>query len=188
VIKKHLTDLEVKDESCVHRLDELRENYEKKLSYEKEKSNALQQTIVEASSKFDASIEEQRHLCERRIQAIEHDSDKTKNYLESQLKNLQKESYESEKVFKEILDQQEEEYEMQLMNVKANSDISIRDENLKLQDFKGVMQNLNSSKSQLTRQNNDLKLKMSSIEDLSLWEGQKRKEAIVSRIKTKGAK
>ena len=175
----------MKDEDCVHRLAELRDNYEKKLSHEKEKTNVLEQKIVETNSKFNVSIEELRILCERRIHAIEHDSDKTRNHLESQLKNLQKESFESEKVFKEILDQQEEEYEMELMNMKATSDISSREENLKLQDFKGTVQNLNSSKNQLTRQNHDLKLKMSSIEDLRLWEAQKRKEVLVSSINAK---
>ena len=184
-IDKHLAHLEMKDEDCVKRIAELKQNYEKQLSYEKEKSRDFEVQNVELSSKFKALIEEQRVVCEGRIHEIEQNSDKARKYLESQLKNLQKESLESEKVFKEILDQQEEEYEMELMNIKATSDISIREENLKLQDFKGIVQNLKSSKNQLTRQNQDLKLKMSSIEDLSAWEGQKRKKALVSNFNGK---
>ena len=93
---------------------------------------------------------------------------------------MQEEITDSRKVFEEILNQQEEEYEMELLRLKAASEGKLQTEQMKSQNIREEVRSQNVKKSQLMRQNEELRCKASFSEDTFLRESTLRRKLQVS--------
>ena len=81
-----------------------------------------------------------------------------------------------EKIFKEILDQQEEEYEMELLSMESKSKGTFLFNQEEKQNVQILMHSLNTKRDQLCRQNQELKQRHISTEEVYVKEMNRRKQ------------
>lgn len=181
-IKSHVADLVQRDDSYRAKIHEVEDAHDKRLSEELNRRELLQKEMNSTRKGFDRKLEEQKKECNKKIIEIQQTANTEVRRLKSQLHKLQEDTTESDRIFREILDQQEEEYEMELLKLKSASTIKIHQEKAQTQEIKSVATHLKTKKTQLLRQNDELRSKASFSEDSLKEESASRRKLQVSSL------
>ena len=150
-------DLASKDTIHFDKVRQAEERYEERITDEHQRYNILMDEMTSAQISHQLSSQEEKQHFKDHLKEVEERANKENKDIQSQVVHLKRDIEESDRVFKEILDQQEEEYEMELLNLRGAQDRKLKEEASKTDNVKFTLQTVKSKRSQLIKQNEELR-------------------------------